>query len=121
MNTIPQHDILIIEGTDFVEPFKIKRKDGSYMDFSGYSAVGHVRKDFLDTSPLIVPFTFEIVGDTLSATIPYPDTFSLSSTENSTMRPVPIGYYDIFLVTPENKRQYFIGGKVNYSQTITRE
>lgn len=121
MKTIPQHNILIIEGSDLVEPFKIKRSDGSYIDFSGYSAVGHVRKDFLDSSPLIAPFSFEIVGDTLTATIPYSETYSLISTESDTMRPVPIGYYDIFLITPENKRQYFIGGRVNYSQTITRE
>lgn len=46
MNTIPQADIHIIEGEDYLQPYKIKQKDGTYVDFTDYTAVGHIRESF---------------------------------------------------------------------------
>lgn len=121
MSTIPRRDITLIEGEDFIQTFRVRGQDESYLDFEGFDAVGEVRKDYTEEAELLASFSFSFEDNAMTAKIDYKETFNWVIVEgNETTRTIPVGFYDIFLITPDGNRRYFIGGRVNYAQTITR-
>lgn len=120
MSKIARRDIILIEGEDFIQTFRVRGDDDNYINFEGFSAVGEVRTDYTDESELLASFTFSFDEESLTAKIDYQETFNWVNKENESTRTIPVGFYDIFLITPDGDRRYFIGGSVNYAQTITR-
>ena len=118
---LPRFDISIVEGQDFSQEFKIKNPDGTYKILTGYTVESEIRTDFDEQAVLIKPLSHTIDEDTLTLSLSHSDTLDLAPPVNPNSARSTIGYYDVFLTSPvDGKRKYFVGGRVGYTQTITK-
>lgn len=124
MNTdLPRTDITITEGADYALSFQLL-EDEAPVDLTGFTFQAQIRKDFLQNSPAVADFTVllprPIDGEILLSLTSQQtlDLFPALSASNARTR---CGYWDMFSVSPAGTRSYFIGGRVAYIQTITRD
>lgn len=122
MSELPTNDLLIVEGEDFQVSLQLL-DSGAPEDLTGGVFEGQIRAGFADTDPVLATLTF---------TAPVPTTgevfMSLSAAATSGLKALvdpyavrrPTGYYDVFYTPVSGVREYLVGGRVLFKQTITR-
>lgn len=130
MENNPFFDIYIDEGAAF--DLAVSIVDVQYDDLTGEeietvvslvdiaSVQAVVKKDYQDSSPVIVAFNAGILGDPASGEI----FLGLSGNQTTGLHSGPnpvyqLGYYDIMLTKTSGSKVKLVGGKVFINQTVT--
>lgn len=120
--------IRITEGATFALSMVLSSVDDlgvkTPIDLTGYTIRSQIRKNYVQTSPVIREFLVTI-------TSPENGEFSLSLTDSETadiepappsmLAETPLGYYDILVTAPTGTVSLLLQGPVTYYQTITRD
>lgn len=103
-------DINIYQGDTWEVPFKIRKEDNSYQDFTGWTVRAHVRAAPADVSPL-VPITATIDGETI--------TLSLTPAQTAAL-PATGGQWDLELTNTAGKVRTYLRGAVKVMEELTK-
>lgn len=123
-----EYEIQITEGATFALSLQLSKKDElggkTPVDMTGYTVRSQIRKNFVQSSPVIREFVTDIVSEERGEFILYLDaeaTADIAPAPPSLLAKTPLGYYDIFITNNFGSVSRLMGGPVTYYQTITRE
>lgn len=120
-SSLPVYNITLVEGADYALSL-ILQEDGVPINLTDYTFEASIKEDFSDSAMTLAAFT---------ATKPNPATgevvLSMTSTvtqgmftaSDATRSRGYVGYWDVFFTNAVGTRQYLLGGRVTFIQTIT--
>ena len=120
-STLPTYNITVIEGADYAVSLTMT-EDGLPVNLTGYSFEAQLRENFAEYAPVLgeftrtvpSPATGEVVLSLSAAT-----TQNMFATTDANRAHGQVGYWDVFYTSPTGIREYLLGGRVFFIQTIT--
>lgn len=120
-STLPTYNITVIEGADYAVSLTLT-EDNLPVDLTGYTFQAQLRENFAEYAPVLGEFTCtlpnpatgEVVLSLSAAT-----TQNMFATTDANRARGQVGYWDVFYTSPTGVREYLLGGRVFFIQTIT--
>ena len=120
--TTPTYDITIIEGESYSLTLTLT-ENGVPVPLAGYSFISKIKASYADNEPTLATFTATIdpgVPGTVTLSLDHTITNGLLSSTTPLRAQATTGVWDVFYITPTGAHRYFLGGRVNFIQTVTK-
>ena len=120
-SSLPTYNITVIEGADYAVSLTMT-EDGLPVDLTGYTFQAEIRENFAEYAPILETFTCTVPNPATGEVVlsmTAAATQNMFATTDANRARGQVGYWDVFYTSPTGVREYLLGGRVFFIQTIT--
>ena len=120
-SSLPVYNLTLIEGADYALSLTLT-ENNIPIDITDYTFESAIKENYGDGALALASFTITIPNPATGEVILSLDdaiTQDLFATDDPTRARAHVGYWDVFFTPSGGARQYLLGGRVTYIQTIT--